>query len=85
MDVCAECGREIDPSGEGLKDDEHWMCETCYQKTTGHFGVNVVPLKRPVYKKITVSIEEHQAVWLEHHPRIKASHLLRDAIENLIS
>lgn len=78
---CVECGRDVDPCGEDLTEDQYFLCQTCAQRVTVSPGAVIVPLLKPVFKKITVSIEEHQALWLEKNPRVKASHLLRDAIE----
>lgn len=80
---CANCGREIDPLGEELNEDQHWLCESCDLQVVSQ-GAVVVPLAKPVYHKITVSIEEHQWIWLQQHPREKASWLLREAIEKRI-
>jgi DNA-directed RNA polymerase subunit RPC12/RpoP len=81
---CAECHREIDPSGESLTEDQHWMCETCIQKVTVSPGAVVVPLLIPVYHKMTVSLEEHVWYWLKSHPREKASWMLTEAVESKI-
>ena len=81
---CLECGREIDPSGESLTDDQHFICQTCIQKVTVAPGAVIVPLLNPVYHKITVSLEEHQWHWLQQRPREKASWILREAIESRI-
>jgi hypothetical protein len=78
---CAECGREIDPSGESLTEDQHWLCETDAIRTNAHPGAVIVPLMHPIYHKITVSLEEHQWYWLQQHPREKPSWILREAIE----
>lgn len=77
---CASCGREVDPRGEDLNADQHWLCESCDLQVVS-LGAVVVPLLKPVYKKITVSIEEHQWRWLQQNPREKASWILREAIE----
>ena len=81
---CSDCGREVDPQGEDLTGDQYFLCQTCNQMVTVAPGAVVVPLKKPVYIKMTVSIEEHHAVWLDKNPRVKASHLLREAIERRI-
>ena len=82
---CSECGRDIDPSGESLTEDQYFLCQTCAQRVTVAPGAVVVPLAKPVYHKITVSLEEHQWHWLQQHPREKASWILREAIEAKIS
>lgn len=80
---CANCGREVDPSGEECDEDQHFLCESCALQVMS-FGAVVIPLLKPVYKKITVSIEEHQWMWLQQNPREKASWILREAIEKRI-
>jgi DNA-directed RNA polymerase subunit RPC12/RpoP len=85
MNRCSECGREIDSSCEGPTEDQYFICQTCIQKVTVSPGAVIVPLLKPVYHKITVSLEEHQWRWLQQHPREKASWILREAIEAKIS
>ena len=77
---CANCGRDIDPSGEECNEDQHFLCESCDLQVVS-LGAVVVPLLKPVYKKITVSVEEHQWIWLQQNPRKHASWILREAIE----
>lgn len=85
MNLCSECHREIDPSGESPAEGQHWVCQTCALKVTVAPGAVVVPLAKPVYHKITVSVEEHQWYWLQQHTREKASWILREAIDSRIS
>jgi len=81
---CSECKRDIDQSGESLTEDQYWICQTCVLKVTVMPGAVIVPLRRPIYHKVTVSLEEHQWIWLQQNPREKASWILREAIEKRI-
>ena len=83
MEKCTNCGREVDPRGEELNKDQYWLCPSCDLQVVSQ-GAVIVPLKTPAYHKITVSIEEHQWIWLQQHPREKASWMLREAIERRI-
>lgn len=76
---CANCGREIDEREE-CNEDQYFLCLSCNLQVVSS-GAVVVPLLKPIYKKITVSIEEHQWIWLQQNPREKASWMLREAIE----
>jgi len=82
--ICSNCGREVDPRGEECNEDQHFLCESCYLQVVVSFGAVVVPLLKPVYHKITCSIEEHQWIWLQQNPREKVSWILREAIERRI-
>ncbi len=84
MNTCSECRREIDPSGESLTEDQHWICQTCIQKVTVSPGAVVVPLLHPVYHRKTISVEEHIWYWLKSHPREHASWMVRDTVESKI-